>query len=232
MGWIEYWDQDTTIYVSARHKNVHGQAIVRDMLSHLPGTESRVVDYGCGDALFADRLAAACGHLLLCDSAPSVRQKLASRYAGQPKISVLSPEQFETLEAGTIDAIIVNSVVQYLSVEEFARLLGVFRTKLSSTGRLVVADIVPRDVSPYSDAFELLKFAAANGFLTAAVVGLARSYFSGYRKLREGLGFLQLDEPEVVGMLQRAGFAARRYFPNIGHNSRRMTFVGTVAGSQ
>lgn len=231
MGWIEYWDQDTTIYVSERHKNVHYQAVVRDMLPHVPGPDARVVDYGCGDTLFADRLAAACGHLLLCDSAPSVRQKLAGRYAGQPKISVLSPEQFEALQAGTIDAIIVNSVVQYLSVDEFARLLGVFRAKLSGKGRLVVADIVPRDVSPYGDAFELMKFAAANGFLTAAGVGLARSYFSGYRKLREGLGFLQLDETEVVEMLQQAGFAARRYYPNMGHNSRRMTFVGTVAGS-
>ena len=229
MSWIEYWDEDTTIYVNARHKSKHYQGIARDMLSHVPGADACVVDYGCGDALFADRLAAACGRLLLCDSASSVRQKLAGRYANQANIVVLSPEQFEALESGTVDAIIVNSVVQYLSLDEFARLLGVFRGKLSSNGRLVVADIVPRDVSPYGDAVELLKFAAANGFLTTAVAGLARSYFSGYRKLREGLGFLQLDEPEAVRMLQQAGFAVQRYHRNMGHNSRRMTFVATVA---
>ncbi len=232
MTWIEYWNEDTPIYVNARHKSVHYQGIARDMLLHVPGTDARVVDYGCGDALFADRLAAACGRLLLCDSASSVRQKLAGRYADEPKITVLSPQQFEAMEAGAIDAIIVNSVVQYLSIDEFARLLGVFREKLSSNGRLIVADIVPRDVSPYGDAFELLKLAAANGFLIAAAFGLARSYFSGYRKLREGLGFLQLDEPEVVRMLRQAGFVAQRFHPNIGHNSKRMTFVGTVVAQQ
>ena len=124
-------------------------------------------------------------------------------------------------------SIVVNSVVQYLSLADLDRLLAVSRDKLAPGGRLVLADIVPKQVGPIGDALQLLKFAAANGFLIAAFAGLVRSYFSNYRQVRQGLGFLQLDEKEMLDLLAQAGFTARRHFPNMGHNARRMTFVAT-----
>jgi len=228
MSWAEYWNAETTIYVNARHRTVHYAAIARDILGFVPGAGARVVDYGCGETLFADRIADACGHLFLCDSAPSVRQKLAARYAGRPNISIISPEQFGQLEPRTVDTIVINSVVQYLSAAELGQLLALSRDKLTRAGRLVLADVVPRNVGPFHDAAELLKFAGANGFLIPAAASLVRSYFSNYREIRQGWGFLQLDEQEVLGRLEEAGFLAHRHYPNIGHNSRRMTFLGTV----
>lgn len=226
MTWAEYWNSDTTIYVNAHHMRVHYDLVARDMIAHVPRREARVVDYGCGDTLSGDRVAEACGHLYLCDAAGRVRQRLLERYAGNPNISVLTPQQFEQLEPGTVDVIIVNSVVQYLTLEELRRLLDLARAKLRGGGRLVLADIVPRSVSLLGDAAELLKFGWRNGFLLPALAGLVRSYFSNYRTVRKGLGFLQLDEPEVLNMLEHAGFAATRHHRNIGHNPRRMTFVG------
>ena len=99
MTWIEYWNQDTTIYVSARHKRVHYQRVACDILCHVPGQHALVVDYGCGDTLNAERVASACGHLFLCDAAPIVRERLSARYAGCANVSVISPEQFEQLDA-------------------------------------------------------------------------------------------------------------------------------------
>jgi hypothetical protein len=227
MTWTEYWNRDTPIYVSDRHKAAHYAAIARDIVAHLPGANARVVDYGCGDTLFAQRVGDACGRLYLCDSAPRVRERLAARYAGRADIRVISPEQFAGLDPGAVDLIVVNSVVQYLSAAELVRLLALAREKLGSAGRLVLADVVPRDIGPSSDAVELLKFAAASGFLLAAVAGLARSYFSSYRRIRQEAGFLQLQEGEVLRVLEEAGFAARRHTPNMGHNARRMTFVAT-----
>jgi len=46
--WAEYWKQETTIYVSARHRCVHYERISRDLLNYVPGPGARVVDYGCG----------------------------------------------------------------------------------------------------------------------------------------------------------------------------------------
>jgi hypothetical protein len=225
VNWAEYWNGETTIYVNARHKRVHYEAVVRDLLCHLPSRHARVVDYGCGDMVAAHRLAGACGHLYLCDSAPRVRDKLIERYADQPNITVVSPQEFEALGPRTMDLIVVNSVVQYLSAAEFLRLLGIWREKLGRAGRLVLADVIPRRVGSHHDALELLKFGAANGFLLSAVAGLVRSYFSNYRQIRKSAGFLQFDEQEMLNTLEKFGFAAHRHYPNIGHNTRRMTFV-------
>ena len=78
------------------------------------------------------------------------------------------------------------------------------------------------------DVAELLKFAAANGFLLAACAGLVRSFFSNYRQVRQQLGLLQFEEVEFQALLRRAGFVAHRRQRNLGHNSRRMTFLASV----
>lgn len=229
MTWAEFWNRETTIYVNERHRVAHYDGVARDILSFVRASSERVVDYGCGDTLAADRVAAGCGHLYLCDAASNVRDRLSARYAGSANISVMAPEQFDGVPSGTVNLIIVNSVVQYLSFAQLNRLLAITRDKLAPGGRLVLADIVPRRVGPVGDALQLLKFAGANGFLIAAFAGLVRSYFSNYREVRQGLGFLQLDEKEMLDLLAQAGFAARRHFPNMGHNARRMTFVATPA---
>jgi SAM-dependent methyltransferase len=226
--WIEYWNQDTTIYVSPRHKRVHYERVARDIACHVPGPHALVVDYGCGDALNARQVAAACSRLLLCDAAPTVRERLGERYADCANISVISPEQFAELDAAAIDTVIINSVIQYLSKSEFAHLLSVCRQKLKPDGCLVLGDVIPRDVAPWRDGIELVKLAGAQGFLLSAAAGLVRSYFSDYLRIRREAGFLQFDEAEIVQELRLAGFAAERHERNIGHNSARMTFRAVV----
>jgi SAM-dependent methyltransferase len=228
MSWTEYWNEESTIYVNARHKRVHYEAVARDLLACLPASAARVVDYGCGDALSAHVVADACAHLYLCDSAPRVRDGLAERCRGRPDISIISPCEFEDLADRTIDLIVVNSVVQYLSVDEFARLLAVARDKLAPAGSLVLADIVPRHVGPLRDAAEFLRFARANGFLAPAAAGLVKSFFSSYGHTRARLGLLRFDEAELLHLLAASGFRARRRYPNVGHNAERMTVVAQV----
>jgi len=227
MTWVEYWDADTTVYVNNRHKQVHYEGVARDILRHVPSADARVVDYGCGEALSAHLVADACGQLYLCESAGTTRAKLASRYGQRSDISAISVPEFEDLPEGSIDLIVANSVVQYLSPPDFERLLSLSRAKLAASGRLILADIIPRDVGALTDATQLLSFAAANGFLIPAGIGLVRSFFSSYRKVRATLGLLRFDEPEMIDTFQRAGFSAHRHYPNIGHNAKRMTFVAT-----
>jgi len=227
MTWAEYWDADTTIYVSERHKKVHYEGVARDIVNHVPTPDARVVDYGCGEALSAHLVADACRHLYLCESSGTTRARLADRYAQRSNVSVISVPEFERLPDGSIDLMVANSVVQYLSPADFDRLLSLSRGKLSPSGRLVLADIIPRDVGALTDAAQLLGFAAANGFLFAAAIGLVRSFFSSYRRVRATLGLLRFDEAEILEVLRRSGFSAHRHHPNIGHNAKRMTFVAS-----
>jgi ubiquinone/menaquinone biosynthesis C-methylase UbiE len=230
MSWRDFWNADTPIYVNERHKALHYGLIARDIVGLIPSRDAAVLDYGCGEALSAGRVAAACGRLYLCDGAPLVRERLNARFRGEPKVVVLSPEEMDAVADGSLDLIVVNSLLQYLSVEEFGDLLSLWRGKLKSTGQLVLADVIPPDIRVVDDAAALLSFAWKGGFLTAAVKGLARTAVSDYRKLRAELGLTHYSQSEMLEILRGRGFTAERRNRNLGHNPRRMTFVARPLG--
>jgi SAM-dependent methyltransferase len=225
VSWAQYWNQETSLYVNERHRRLHYERVTRDIIAYVPAGGVDLLDYGCGDTLAAGKLAEACGHLFLCDVSSRVRERLAARYADRGNITVASPQDVEALAAHTLGMIVANSVVQYLSRPQFEHLLTQARAKLKPGGVLLLADIVPLRVGPFRDALELLKFAAAAGFLLPALFGLARSYFSPYRKIRRCSGFLQFDAEDVLQLLRQHGFTAQRQPHNIGHNAQRMTFL-------
>jgi SAM-dependent methyltransferase len=227
MNWREYWNQDTPIYAGERHKLLHYRLVANDIIGLIPSPEARVLDYGCGEALFADRVAAKCGRLYLCDAAPLVRDRLRDKFGTNARITILAPEGLSTIADASLDLIVVNSLLQYLSLDELRGLLNLWRGKLKAEGRLVLADVVPPDVSPFRDAKALLSFAWKGGFLKSATLGLARTAFSEYRKIREEIGLSQYAEAEMIEILRDAGFRAGRLERNLGHNPARMTFVGT-----
>ncbi|GEO15271.1 class I SAM-dependent methyltransferase [Microvirga aerophila] len=225
MNWRDYWNQDTPIYAGERHKLLHYRLVANDIIRFIPSRGAAVLDYGCGEALFADRVAAQSGHLFLCDAAPVVRERLHGRFAGNERITVLAPDGVSALADASLDLIVVNSLLQYLSLEELRSLLKLWRAKLKADGRLVIADVIPPDVSPLTDARALLSLAWKGGFLKSAMLGLARTAFSEYRKIREEIGLSQYSDDEIVDILDDAGFAAERAERNMGHNPARMTFV-------
>jgi SAM-dependent methyltransferase len=223
--WLSFWDKPHSIYVSARHKDVHYRLIAREFAELVPSQQARVLDYGCGEALHADLVAAATGELLLCDGAPSVRATLAARFARDPKVRALSPEDVERLPENCVDFIVLHSVAQYLLPEQTRTLLALFRRLIKPGGVLLVSDIIPPDVGTAADVAALLRFSAGNGFFFAAILGLMRTLFSDYRRLRTRVGFTQYSEATMIEKLDAAGFAASRAKKNIGHDQARMTFV-------
>ncbi len=229
MDWREYWNRDTPIYVSDRHKLLHYWLIANDIAAIVPSPDAVVLDHGCGEALSAQRIAARCAYLYLCDAAPLVRERLEQRFRNEPRISVIAPEDVEDLSDQSLDLIVVNSLVQYLTLEELRHLLQTWRAKLKPEGRLVLADVIPPDVSPLTDAKALLSFAWKGGFAVQAGLGLVRTIFSDYRKIRGELGLAQYEESEMIELLTSMGFSAERRRPNLGHNQARMTFMARPA---
>jgi len=227
--WRSFWDSEHSIYVNARHKDVHYREIAEQIAAFVPGPNARVLDFGCGDAIHADKVAAVAAQVLLCDAAPSVRAAMAQRFAGNSKIKVIAPEEVDALPSASFDLIVANSVAQYLSREEVDRLLAVWRRLLAPGGALIIADVIPPDVGAASDVAALLRYAQANGFLIAALGGLARTAVSPYRKLRAKLGISQYTQAEFMAKLNAAGFSAERLARNMEHNPARMTFRARVA---
>jgi SAM-dependent methyltransferase len=223
-SWREFWDSAHSIYVSERHKDVHYRDVAEQLVTFLPSGQARVLDHGSGEAIHANLVAARASELTLCDAAASVRASIAGRFAGNPKIKVIAPEDVERLPDASLDLIFANSLVQYLTADELDLTLTLWRRLLAPSGILIVADVIPPNVGALSDGFALLRYAAANGFLAAAVTGLARTALSRYRKLRSELGIARYTEAEFMQKLRAAGFSAERLAKNVEHNPARMTF--------
>lgn len=228
MNWREYWNGPHPIYVNARHRALHFDLIARDIARLVPSPEAVVLDYGCGEADTAAALAARCARLYLFDTAGAVRARLEATHAANPKIAVVDEGGLAAIEDGELDLIVVNSVLQYLSVSELVEILDYARDKLKPGGTLALGDVIPADANAVSDTRALLDFAWKGGFLVAALGGLVRTAFSDYRKLRDALGLTRYREDEMLEILSDNGFSACRAPRNIGHNQERMLFLATV----
>ena len=223
--WIDYYDSTHTIYASKLHRDVHFQIIARDIIGYISSSDAVVLDYACGEALSAAKVADACAKLYLAEPAPGVRGRLIARFAPNTKIRVRSLDELRNMEAQSIDLVVMNSVAQYMTQDELDSAFVIIRRLLKPGGRLVVGDILRPEVGMARDVLALLKFATAHGFLTDALYGLASTALSDYRQLRTRVGLQRYSESEMIAKLGRAGFTASRAHNNIGHNPWRMTFV-------
>ena len=61
--WIDYYDSTHTIYASKLHRDLHFQIIARDIIGYISSPDAVVLDYACGEALSAAKVADACGKL-------------------------------------------------------------------------------------------------------------------------------------------------------------------------
>ncbi|WP_371421048.1 class I SAM-dependent methyltransferase [Tardiphaga sp.] len=223
--WIDYYDSTHTIYASKLHRDVHFEVIARDIIGYIASKDAVVLDYACGEALSAARVADACSKLILAEPAPGVRGRLVARFAPNTKIRVRSLEELRNMTAQSIDLVVMNSVAQYMTSPELDEALAVVKRLMAPGGKLVVGDILQPDVGMATDVIALLKLAREHGFLWDALIGLVRTALSDYRQLRTKVGLQRYSETEMLAKLTAAGFQASRAPVNIGHNSSRMTFV-------
>jgi ubiquinone/menaquinone biosynthesis C-methylase UbiE len=226
--WIDYYDSTHTIYASKLHRDLHFQIIARDIIGYIPSPNSVVLDYACGEALSAARVADACGKLYLAEPAPGVRGRLIARFAPNTRIRVRSLDDIRKMDEA-VDLVVMNSVAQYMTPAELDSAFAVIRRLLKPNGRLVLGDILRPEVGMGRDVLALLKFASAHGFLKDALYGLASTALSDYRQLRTRVGLQRYSEDEMIEKLAAAGFTASRAHLNIGHNPWRMTFVARHA---
>ncbi len=227
--WIDYYDSTHTIYASRRHRDLHFQVIARDIIGYISSAEAVVLDYACGEALSAARVADACGKLYLAEPAPGVRGRLIARFAPNTKIRVRSLDDLRKMAEKSVDLVVMNSVAQYMTPAELDSAFAVIRRLLKPGGRLVLGDILRPEVGMFRDVLALLRFAATNGFLKDALIGLISTALSDYRQLRSRVGLRRYGEREMMAKLAAAGFTAWRAHFNIGHNPWRMTFVARHA---
>src|ERR1700732_4394321 len=199
--WIDYYDSTHTIYASRRHRDLHFQLVARDIVGYISSPDAVVLDYACGEALSASRVAEACGKLYLAEPAPGVRGRLIARFAPNTKIRVRSLDDLRKMEETSVDLGVMNSVAQYMTPAELDSAFAVIRRLLKPGGRLVLGDILRPEVGMARDVLARLPFAATPGFLKDALRGLVAPALSDYRQLRSRVGLHRYGEAEIIGKL-------------------------------
>ncbi|OAN52937.1 hypothetical protein A6A05_10270 [Magnetospirillum moscoviense] len=225
LGWLDFWNQDNSIYVNRRHLEAHYRTLLARVRPLLPSHDFTLLDYGCGDALMANDIAAQGGSVLLYDAAPFRREVLNRRHAGSDRIKVLDDCQLDGLAPGTCDIVLMVSVLQYIPRAELPALLHRLAPLLSPGGRLILGDVISPDGSVLKDVSAMLRFAAANGFLVGALFGLVRTTFSEYGLLRRRFGLTAYGKDELVALLRQSGWQAEVLHHNLGFDDNRWSLA-------
>ena len=225
MNWRDFWNGDHAIYVSDRHRMLHYDGIAKDICALVSSPDAVVLDHGCGEASSAALVAARCAELYLYDQAPAVQEKLRLKFSRNARIKVLATSALDLLPDASLDLIVVNSLLQYLTHAEFEALLDFWHARLKPAGMLVLADILPLDLGVLTDARALLRFGWQGGFLFPAMGGLVQTAFSPYRQIRKDVGLTRYAEEDVQTLLSAHGFKGVRVARNLGHNQARMCVV-------
>src|SRR5438874_11949829 len=132
--WIDYYDSTHTIYASKLHRDLHFQVIARDIIGYISSPDAVVLDYACGEALSAARVADACAKLYLAEPAPGVRGRLIARFAPNTKIRVRSLDDLRKMDERSVDLVVMNSVAQYMTPDELETAFAIVRTLLNPSG--------------------------------------------------------------------------------------------------
>jgi 2-polyprenyl-3-methyl-5-hydroxy-6-metoxy-1,4-benzoquinol methylase len=229
LGWLDFWNQDNSIYVNRRHLEAHYRTLLARVRPLLPSPGFTLLDYGCGDALMATDIAAQGGTVLLYDAAPFRRDVLSQRHAGSEQVRVLDDKALDCLEPGSCDIILMVSVLQYIPRTDLPALLRRLAPLLAPSGRLVLGDVIAPDGSLVKDVTAMLRFAAVNGFLVAALLGLVRTAFSEYGLLRRQFGLTTYGKDELVALMRQSGWQAQVLPDNLGFDDNRWSLEARPA---
>lgn len=193
------------------------------VLCALPGT-ARVLDFGCGFGYVAEALAHRVAWVDVWDNAGMMRAATENRTRSRGNVRVVDLTSGSRPPAERYDAILVNSVIQYMDRRELSRWLSHWRAMLHDHGVVVISDVPVPGNSMAGEIVGVLRFASANGVLGGALVdGFAEVW--RYAKGRAKAPLLQLTRDELESLVRPAGYAMTVLASNLTHRQHRFSVV-------
>ena len=226
--WQDYWDR--------LEEHVFFRVEAEDYVARLgaalgPHLGARVLDFGCGFGFVADLLAPEVTALFVFDASDHMRRQAQLRLAGQANVRFLGPPGAAPWPAGLqFDLILVNSVVQYMTPDEFHGWLGRWRAMLAPGGRLVLSDLFTRDVNPLREVVELL-ILSARGRCLVSVVRKALGELRHYTRTRHVQPLCRIAISDLRERADRLGLAVDVLASNLTYRSTRATAVLSISAA-
>jgi SAM-dependent methyltransferase len=225
--WDSYWEE-----LSDKQRLFREQSdeYVQNLKSAIvPDRGARVLDFGCGFGFVAEMLAPQVRELFLWDSSANMRRRARLNVAGHQNIRFLDLSDPKSLpDELQFELILVNSVVQYMTFDEFSAWLLRWRNMLAPGGRIVVSDLIPPDYPAIWDIVDLLRLSARRGFLVRAI-WQAFSEIWRYCGVRTIRPLSRVGWEDLSQWGKDAGLEVIRLPTNLTHFKKRLTAVFTKA---
>ena len=220
--WNAYWDR-LEQHVIFRVEAADYLRRLKAALGHQRG--ARVLDFGCGFGFLAELLAPEVTALFVFDASDHMRRQAQRRLVGHANVPFLGPPGVAPWPAGIrFDLILVNSVVQYMTPDEFHGWLRRWRAMLAPGGRLVLSDLLTRDVNPVREMVDLLVL-GARGRCLVGVVRKALGEIRHYTRTRHVQPLCRIVLGDLREQAGRLGLAVDVLASNLTYRGTRATAV-------
>jgi protein-L-isoaspartate O-methyltransferase len=220
--WHAYWDR-LEEHVIFRVEAADYVTRLEAALGLEPG--ARVLDFGCAFGFVAELLALRVAELYAFDASDHMQRLAQRRLASHANVRFLAPPGATPWPAGLrFDLILVNSVVQYMPLDELQEWLARWRAMLAPGGRLVLSDLLTQNVDPLREVVELLVLSARRGCLVS-VLRKALGELRQYTKTRRVRPLSQIDFGDLRERAGRHGLAVDVLSSNLTYKKARATAV-------
>ena len=197
-GWPDYWER---LQGQPRVFQAEAEHFVASLQGAVPISNTwSVLDFGCGFGFASRALAPLVSRVYAWDAAENMRKH--ARRCTADHGNVRCPETLP--EHLRFDLILVNSVVQYMTIHELGHWLRRWAALCRSDSRIVISDIIPEMVSTGVDVIPYLAFAFRGGLLGQAVLQGIRE-IRHYARTRSTCPLLLLDPSTVTAIAADAG---------------------------
>jgi cyclopropane fatty-acyl-phospholipid synthase-like methyltransferase len=228
-GWATYWEGLGGTQSFFREQSREYVANLECAVGLNPN--AHVLDFGCGFGFVAELVAPKVGQISLWDTSANMRRRARLKLAGHKNIRFLDLSEPQPISRDLkFDLIIVNSVVQYMSLEQFAACLVMWRTMLASGGRIVVSDLIPLNHSSMCDIVDLLKFSIRRNVLGNALLQAFRDLGS-YWMTRQNCPLTRTSVRELSERGKAASLSISCLPANLTQFSKRLTIIFTTTDS-
>jgi len=225
-SWLQVWQNHHARLGPRTTTPADAWVIAENVVADLQLDEgSRLLDWGCGPAHASGCLAEHGVEVLLYDRSQALAAVARDRFLDVPAVTVLSDHDLEALEAKSLDAVTVCSVLQYLSEDEIRELFRMSARLLHPKGALVLIDVLPHDLKASEDLRDLVDADLAGAGLSEATAPLSALGLSALRRLRHGLRLRRFRDEELTALLAEAGLTASRCAYNFKPSRSRHTWL-------